>query len=398
MGYTNILFQKLYNLLELSILPGYYLFDKRIIIRMAIELKDITPPPPSPSYSDVVNSGPKLSPQKIIQTYEDGEWEIFIEECALSLKDIYIDVKRLGGAGDQGVDVGGFKDASGFKGKWDNYQCKHYDHALFPSDALKELGKLCYYTHLGEFSIPEVYYFVAPKGVGTTLSKLLRGKHSELRAMLIAKWSKVCESEITKGKKILLEGDFLDYVNSFDFSIVKDITPLRLIEIHSKTQYHRARFGGGLPVRPVSDTPPTEIASTEQVYINKLLTAYAEYLGIEECTHDDVEKSKKLKSHLQNARIQFYCAESLNKFSRDCLENGEFERLQDNIYSGIENIILSQHNNGFERVVAAVQEAFKLQIDFHPLKDRIEVMDRGGICHQLANNNKLSWSNREQDV
>lgn len=363
---------------------------------MSVELKEIVSPSSAPTYSDVVNNGPKLLPQKIIQTYESGEWEIFTEECAYTLKTEYIDVKRFGGSGDQGIDIAAFKTAEGFNGAWDSYQCKHYDRTLQPADALKELGKLCYYTFKKEYTIPDSYFFVAPRGVGTTLAKLLRGKQASLNQMLIDKWSKYCEKEISS-EPIPLDDKLLKFIQEFDFSIVKDITVLRLIEIHSKSPTHRTRFGGGLPLRPISETPPDEIAVAEQIYIRKLLSAYAEYLGAESCNSSDVNSNAKLKSHLEKARIQFYCAESLNKFSRDYLEVGEFERLQENIYAGIENIILSEHKNGLERVMAVVQEAFKLQIDSHPLKDRIEVLDRGGICHQLANDNKLSWANSEQN-
>ena len=34
---------------------------------------------------------------------------------------------------------------------WDNYQCKHYEKPLTPSDVWVELGKLCYYTMVGEY-------------------------------------------------------------------------------------------------------------------------------------------------------------------------------------------------------------------------------------------------------
>ena len=363
---------------------------------MALEPKEIKSPSFVPSYSDVVTAGPKLLPQKIIQTYESGEWEIFIEEYAYCLKSAYHDVKRFGGSGDQGIDVAAFLTDKGFNGTWDNYQCKHYDHSLHPGDALKEIGKLCYYTYLKEYTIPRYYYFVAPKGVGTTLAKLLRGKHEDLQKQLIEKWKKNCETEICK-VPVPLEGDFLEYVKNFDFSIFKDITVLRLIELHSQSPNHRSRFGGGLPVRPIAETPPDQIATSEQVYIQKLMSAYAEFLGILNCTQENVDANLKLQTHLKNARIQFYCAESLHKFSRDNLEAGEFERLQDNILAGIENIIIAEHKNGFNRVVAAVQEAFKLQLDFHPLKDRIEIFDRGGICHQLANDNKLTWANKDQN-
>lgn len=364
---------------------------------MAIELKDINIPVSSPTYNDVVNNGPNIHPQKHIQLYDDKEWELFTEECTHSLKQEYTYVRRAGGAGDQGIDIAAFRTDKGFSGKWDNYQCKHYDHALYPIDAFLELGKLCHYTFIGEYTVPENYYFIAPRGVGTSLSKLVRRNPTELKKLLISGWAKNCESKITSTAKIPLTAQFLNYVQAFDFSIVKDISILQLLDIHRKTPYYHHRFGGGLPSRPDNETPPEEIAKIEVVYIQKLLNAYAEFLQKDQCEMTDVECNIVLKKHLRDARVKFYCAESLHKFSRDYLEAGEFERLQENIFTGIENIILSEHANGFERVRNAVQEAYKIQIDSHPLKERLEVQDRAGICHQLANNNRLSWANSEQE-
>ena len=362
---------------------------------MDIELKEITTTHAQPTYNDTVNSGPNILPQKRIQIYDDREWEQFTEECTYSLKNKYKSVLRAGGAGDQGVDIAAFKTDQGFLGKWENYQCKHYDHALYPSDAILELGKLCYYTFINAYTIPENYYFVAPHGVGTALAKLIRGNHIEIKQLLVDNWDK-CESKITIKHKVHLTGDFKVYVENFDFSIVKDISVLQLLDIHRETPFYHHRFGGGLPLRPVDEMPPEFFLETEATYIQKLLDAYSEFLEMDQCTLVDVDNNNSLKNHLRNARIQFYCAESLHKFSRDYLEVGEFERLQNTIYTGIENIILSEHKHGFERVKNTVQETFKIQIDSHPLKERLELADRGGICHQLANNNRLTWANRDQ--
>jgi hypothetical protein len=363
---------------------------------MIIELKEITISATSPTYNDLVSNGPQIMPQKRIQLYDDKEWEHFIEECTYSLKQEYKDVRRAGGAGDQGIDIAAFKTDKGFNGAWDNYQCKHYDHALYPGDAYLELGKLCYYTFIKAYGIPQNYYFVAPQGVGTSLSKLIRDNPAELRRLLISEWESKCESKITSKQKVPLTGDLKTYVEGFDFSIIKDISVLQLLDIHRKTPYYHHRFGGGLPSRPKADAPPEEIAGIEAVYIQKLLCAYAEFLNQDQCSLADADGHAALKKHLRDARVHFYCAESLHKFSRDYLEAGEFERLQDTIFLGIENIILSEHSHGFERVRNAVQEAYKIQIDSHPLKERLELTDRAGICHQLANADKLSWANRDQ--
>lgn len=364
---------------------------------MAIELKEIYIPTASPTYNDVVKFGPNITPQNHIQLYDDKEWEVFIEECTHSLKKEYHAVSRAGGAGDQGIDIAAFRTDKGFSGSWDNYQCKHYNKALSATDIYLELGKLCYYTFTGEYTVPDNYYFIAPLGIGTSLSKLLRGKHKELKTMLIENWDKYCESKITSTQNIQLIDKLKVHLEVLDFSILKDKTVLQMLDIHRKTPFYHHRFGGGLPSRPENLKPPESVAGIEAIYIQKLLDAYAEYLKKDSCNMSDLDGNAALKKHLRDARIHFYCAESLYKFSRDYLEAGEFERLQDEVFTGIENIILAEHANGFERVKDAVQEAYRIQIDSHPLKERLEIRDRAGICHQLANNNKLSWANRDQN-
>ncbi|MEP7165203.1 MAG: ABC-three component system protein [Ferruginibacter sp.] len=366
-----------------------------MIVNMALKLEDIIIQPSNSVYNDTVRNGPTILPQKIIASYENKEWELFIEECTQNLKTLYQDVKRTGGAGDMGIDIAGFKTAKDFKGNWDNYQCKHYDHALYPSDIVLELGKLCYYTYIKEYSVPDNYFIVAPHGIGTSLSKLLRGKYEDLKKLVIQDWAKKIEKEITSTKDIKLEGDLLKHVQNFDFSIIKDVTVLRLLEIHRQTPYYHTRFPGGLPIRPVPDQPPSNISQREAVYIRKLLDAYGEYLNLQSCDFTHADGDPVLKKHLQKSRIQFYCAESLHKFSRDYLPPGEFERLQDSFFEGIENIIIAEHKNGFERVKSAIQESYKIQIDSHPLKERMDLPDRAGICHQLANSNRLKWTKNE---
>ncbi|MBS1596057.1 MAG: hypothetical protein JST90_17225 [Bacteroidetes bacterium] len=379
--------------LIIDIISYFVLFFNYAVVPMPLDLKEIKPQAVAPAYSDVVTNGPNITPQQYIQLYSADQWESFVEEYADGLKSKYSSVLRIGGAGDKGVDVAAFKTTEAFKGNWDNYQCKHYDHALHPGDVILEMGKLCYYTFIKEYPVPDNYFIVGPQGVGTSLAKMLRGNHAELKKIVIDKWAEKIAAHITKTvDSIPLEGDLANYVNAFDFSIVKDITVLNLLEIHRTTSYYHHRFGGGLPSRPAANTPPAQIAAIEVVYIQKLMNAYAEFLKISDCKITDVDGNDTLKKHLQKARVQFYSAESLHQFSRDYLQTGEYERLQDYIYEGVENIIVAEHANGFERVKAAVQEAYKIQIDSHPLKERLNPLDRAGICHQLANNDRINWT------
>lgn len=335
--------------------------------------------------------GKKHDPIEIIKIYTEDEWEQFIREWAEGLGGRYAEVRRASGAGDKGRDVIAYVEAVNTGGPWDNYQCKHYDHALYPSDLWKELAKLCYYTFAKKYSIPRAYYFVAPRGVGPEALRLLE-KPEELRAGLIARWEKGDLLSVSKNE-IVLEGDLRKYVESFDFTIVKDLPPSRIIEDHRLTRHHAARFGGGLVRLPPDKADvPEEIAAEESRFVEQLLQAYGDYLSKQLAGPQDLKDYPALKKHFDRQRTHFYLAELLRNFTRDNIpEDGCFERLQDSIHDGVIDTAESEYANGFERVKKTIAVARALQIDSHPLKECLEGYHRSGVCHQLANKDRLTW-------
>ena len=157
----------------------------------------------------------------------------------------YREVRRASGAGDKGRDVIGYVGEVNCRRPWDNFQCKHYDHALYPSDLWKELAKLCYYTFDQTiFSAARLLFCGSARrwSRGSSASGKA-GEHSTLG--LIAKWEKGDLLKIAK-KEVQLEGDLRQYVDSFDFTIIKDAPPAQIIAEHRETRYHAAGFGGGL--------------------------------------------------------------------------------------------------------------------------------------------------------
>jgi hypothetical protein len=275
---------------------------------------------------------------------------------------------------------------------WDNYQCKHYDHAIYPSEAFVEIGKLLWYSFNGEFKPPRRYYFVAPRGVGTTLNGLLSNA-PKLKTELIAGWDKFCRKSITKTQEILLQGDFLAYVQQFDFTIFDSKTALQSVEAHKQCPYHVARFGGGLPARPPSGKPPGQIAPNESRYVEQLFDAYSEHTEAAVPDADTLKKWPKLKDHFQRQRVAFYHAESLRVFARDTVPPGTFESLQEDIHAGVIDTHDAQHEDGYARVRAVTQAARELQLTSNALITRSRPLDRDGICHQLANEDRLKWTN-----
>jgi hypothetical protein len=356
-------------------------------------------PPPVPIFqptaplpglaADIVASGLPVPPVDRVRLFSPDQWERFVQEWVDSLRDEYELVERCGGAGDMGRDI--IATVKGGKGAWDNYQCKHYQKALTPGDVWIELGKLAYYTLKGEYSCPRAYFFVSPQGVGPALSNLLKKPHA-LRADLLANWDKACRTEITKTGVVECDTAMKAHIASLDFSIFQTKPLLRIIEGHAKTRWHASRFGGGLPQRPAPLAPPSVQAANEAVFVGELRRAYAQHLNQDPQDIDaGLAARDDLREHFHDARVEFYSAEGLRTFSRDTLPQGEFEKLQEEIHSGIKDDVRGVHADGYQRVLAVVKTARALQLTSHPLTTRIHTRDRGGICHQLANDGKVRW-------
>ena len=348
-----------------------------------------TPATATPVRADQAATGAYVPPVQRIKLFSPADWEHFIQEWAHSLKTEYHSVWRCGGAGDMGRDVIAHVGDPALGGDWDNYQCKHYDHALMPSDIWLELGKLTYYTHAGEFSPPRRYYFVAPFDVGITVAKLFL-KPDRLRSELLKNWDKDCRDEIGV-KPVPLTPELKQHIDRYPFDTIGFKPVLRVIEEHSNTPWHVHRFGGGLPARPTVAVPPAQPVASELKYLRQLLLAYGDHKKCELADPSQLTPWPFLSHHYQLSRRSFYSAESLLEFSRDHLPEGEYERLQDELYDGVQESYLVQHADGYAKVLDTTKAALQIQITDHALTTVLQPADRRGICHQLVNDQRLRW-------
>jgi len=346
------------------------------------------PAPQNTLTADVAVSGPLIPAIDRLRLMSNSQWEDFVLEWAHSLKSKYALVELCGGAGDLGRDVIGFV-TNGQADPWDNFQCKHYDHALQPGDIWLELGKLCYYSAIGEYTFPREYTFVAPQGVGNSLSKLLRNP-AELKQQLLLEWDQKCKTKITTTKEVPLDATLLAHIRSLDFARIKALSPLTLLEEHRQTPWYVARFGGGLPPRPAVLPAPPTIAATETIYVRALLDAYEDKLRATLASIADIPQGA-LVEHFSRSRQEFYNAEALRQFSKDNVPPGTFDELLDEVEAGIIDVIQATHPDAYERVLNAVKQAKSLPMAANALVSRVTAADKGGMCHQLANNEKVKW-------
>lgn len=351
--------------------------------------KPVTATPPN---SARVVLGKTIPPQQQILLYSAADWELFIEEWLTALP--YDNYARFSGAGDMGVDVAGFCTNSGLKGDWDNYQCKHYEAPLTPGVAIPEIAKMLWHVFSGNISCPRRYYFMAPKDCGASLKRLLLDTDKILPS-LKEKWERSCSDKITSTQTVALDGEFAKFVESFDFSIFGYKPTLEAINEHRMTPFFVARFGGGLPDRPAPDAPPVTPAHAEHRYVTQLLAAYSEKSGKAKACVKDLEGDEVISSHFNRQREYFYYAEGLRNFARDSVPPGTFEELQDEVYAGVIDVAVLDHPNGFERVNSVTQTAAALPLTANGLISVTKVQDKRGICHQLANVDRLKWCNKD---
>jgi hypothetical protein len=358
------------------------------------DFEEITPPKPSGTMPTAaqIQSGPPIEPLTRVLVYDAATWEAFIDEwVSYCLKSKYKKVLRFSGANDRGIDIAGFVDDKLLDGVWDNYQCKHYDTPIAPSIAWPEIGKVLWHSFNGHYKPPRACYFVAPRGTGTTLTQLLANS-TALRTALTKVWDKSVRDDITSTQAVPLEGAFAAYVQAFDFSIFKPIAVREVIEQHRTSPYFVPRFGGGLPARPKPDAPPDEIQAHESAYVTKLLDAYGDHTREPIADTNTLKKWSKLDQHFKRQRESFFHAESFRVFVRDKVEPGTFESLQEEIYDGVIDTHDDDHADGYRRVLAVTEAAQNLQLQAHPLAPSTFTKDRHGICHQLANEDRLKWT------
>lgn len=108
--------------------------------------------------------GKTILPIKRVELFSPDEWEEFIEEWLDVKKNEYLEVERLGGAGDKGRDVIAYiTDKKKSNYKWDCYQCKHYSAPLTPTQVYVEFGKIIYYTFKNEYPVPKIIILLHQK-------------------------------------------------------------------------------------------------------------------------------------------------------------------------------------------------------------------------------------------
>ncbi|MFF1378782.1 ABC-three component system protein [Streptomyces sp. NPDC058308] len=333
---------------------------------------------------------PSLTPKQLLTHLSADAWEEFIYEWVMGLKEAgYVDVVSMGGSNDRGADVAAFLTAQKTDGVWDCFQCKHYERALSPAVTFPEILKIHSAVAEQQYKVlPRRYVFVAPK-IGASLVQLL-AKPSALRSQFFAWAEKNKDRIVVEYQGGMLERA-LGLARVSDFSRFEAGNLDTILEQHATTPYHVRRFGTQLPDRPASEPTPPEPAPNEARYVQQLLDVYHEKWGCSPASPAEAKVHPRAGRNLQNQREAFYRAEQLRMFARDSVPPGTFESLQTAVYKGVVEVEEDDFTSGWARLKAVLAAAREMQLGNNVLVQVVDSDDRKGICHQLANEDRLTW-------
>jgi len=351
---------------------------------------------PKPSQTPVTVASPMLAmppvltPKQQLVHHSADDWEEFIYEWVLALEEAgYVDVVGMGGSNDRGVDIAAFLTPDKTDGDWHAYQCKHYGRALGGAAAFPEILKIHSAVAESQYrTLPERYVFVAPK-IGASLTQDL-AKPSTLKAKFFD-WTDKNQDKLTLEYPGGMLERALGLAHGEGFSRFEAGNLDKILTQHAATPHHVRRFGTPLPDRPARLSAPPEHTPDEARYVQQLLDVYGEKWGCSTTSPHEARAHAKAGPNLQRQREAFYCAEQLRLFARDHIPPGTFESLQDDVYSGVAEVEEQDFATGYDRLKAVLEAARNMQLGTNILLRVERPDDRKGICHQLANDDRLIW-------
>src|SRR5699024_4920491 len=139
-----------------------------------------------------------------------------------------------------------------------------------------------------DYVLPDTYQFMAPKGCGGPLNRLL-STPTKLRDALLAALD--AGGSLVKDLENEVVGRVQALASSTDCSMFRSVELHDALETHAKTKFYVGRFGAQELSRSAVDEPPAELGTHETNYVVELRKVYAETCD------DDLSGGSALAAH-----------------------------------------------------------------------------------------------------
>jgi hypothetical protein len=325
-----------------------------------------------------------------IQELDDDQLEEFVDLWATQKSKLYTSVERVGGANDKGRDVIGFLSRERHEGEWHLYQCKRKTlrSKLGLPEALLELGKVFYHHSQKSYAtLPTKIVFVSPRGIVGPLMTLLHNP-STLAVALVDNWRSYCEDKITN-VPVPLTDQLKTLIDGYDFAAVEHLTaPLIVKDLAARPAL--VKVLGLIPDEAPAGAAPDSVQPEELEYVDQLRLVYAEALGVEIRTADDILLHADHSQHFRDQRNRFFDAQYFQRFHRDSSPPEALDTFRQDIYHGVIDVHRQSHPSKLERLNAVMRHASTLPAGLVGRVVRVPV--KQGMCHHLANEGLMKWT------
>lgn len=194
----------------------------------------------------------------------------------------------------------------------------------------------------------------------------------------------------------LLESIILDIINCSPSAQATQDTAIDLKLINDIQEKIKA-----LP-RPADVPVPNVASQDERIYIEELCLAYGDAEGMDSFSVDDLSSFPDYSDDFEDRRIDFYAAETIRRGVLELKGSnliGQFDVLKDETYNGVKDTAKRTHPNGYERLLAVMEQAVITPVTNYILSASpywISGKIKKGVCHHLVNDGKLTWIRRRK--
>ncbi len=335
----------------------------------------------------------------ILEAFETKQFKNIIFEWVEGyLTNQYAQIKQWNNNNNNNIELVAFLNQISFKSNdWEYYHCTKLKLNKLENDFWITLCRLINYSFIKRIELPKKFYFIP----STCLSNEFKAEIEDedyLRKNLIDNWNEFREEGFCD-----LNEKLEMYIQNIDFNFFEYKSPYEIKDEYYKTKWFKFRFGGGLKKTELHiEDIPDKVTNEEEnsKYIQKLFCAYSTYTYPrykKNVTNISMlEKYNELYNHFFEQRVNFYNAETLRRFARDELTKNEpFEKLQYEVLLGVKETASKDYEDGYKCVRETVEKALNLTLNFKLFQDYLSFQVRAGICHQLANHDKLGWVKNE---
>lgn len=331
---------------------------------------------------------------RIVLNLTAPELEDLIKKWLARLMPDYAGFEQASRSADMGRDAVGFLSMARYDGDWHNYQCKQLSKALPTEKFILELGKIFHYHCAGEFTMPTKFVFVAPKGGGGPVKKMIN-RPSTIAPYLLANWDKYCLTKISNAVPSPLTDEIRRAITEYDFTRVELWKASELVERpHMRAVLlDHIDIDPGQPPTLSDEDVPAETGHFEAAYVSQLIRVFSEHRQADFADFAEVAADPEYGPEMLIARRRYLEHRHFSLHYRDNFFDRHVQQVDKDVHDRVVDQYRAMRGGPkYDRLLKLMLEASGAIVSGPFGKhNRVSSSVKQGACHHFANIGKMPW-------